>query len=726
MQVQSGSQSGKGMGCAGKVALAAAVVGFLCLVAGLVMPGLILSKLHQGVVDHVTLKPLGHGSDDTYYSWLNSTAAKDPKTKFSASFFQPTNLAAVTDPLAPASPVMEELPPVVFTRERTYFDVDFAGGDKEVAYNLFYDYVYDAEATEAAGGPTPDTNVTGVWPTFLTLLNQSGGTTTHAVAALAGKFIAGLLSQLVQLNAAGLAGQWGELAGFKGFTSPGESLSNSSLYLAAVESVSPTFYGALLAAREENIYPEFAAFTRFNKAAAFFPNLTMPSVNDTEFLLYEGGPCPLLTGTYSLKEPAELHGVPCAAALIALGTSATNSTAAQAAFPIIPDAPGSSKAVELRLALALYLDLTSTTFLTYLVRKGGASSLETGLWATRSVREWLFEFDDPLLELLKLGDPAPEAHNSAFFRSFNSSKAAAAADKRLTRVRTGRADVNRALTYVEWQNTTVLPRRPGGNPLAGGDTHYWCDVDVPVAGHDDTQFPISSMGWFSWSPGITESGLYPVWIPQLFRSANFTYYSDVHVRGISVKRLRLDESEFQRNVQFDEYYGGLLNLTCPQGGPPVMLTLPHYYRLSRDLPEEYLCGGAAARSGTDADGTYLDVDEISGTTLRGYKRLQLNLWVSNGTTGLTNGTKLVPSVWIEQAEELTAKQAHDYKNTVVFYLDLRRDLMFGLLIGGSVLLLLGVGGVVIARRDAAKRREEDGGESLLRPDGHDDDSSVYI
>lgn len=669
------------------------------------------------MVDHTVLKPLSEDAD-SYYNWLNNTdPSKDPDSFFSVTFYNLTNPAEV---LAGAAPVVDELPQVTWQRKRVYFNATFSDDNTEVAYNVRYYYVFDQDRSDN----TTEYRVTNVWPTWLTLLNKAGGTTQHAVAAVSGQLLNALFAPLLADFGEQASAQWGNLTGIEGLQlAPGSTLANNSAFEGRVKKQSESYFEVMRAAYADKYFPEFGAWCRLSNHSFPFESSVLDPAASHELLVT--GKCPLLSGTYPLQEPPELVGLPCAAALQLFASTNVSSPYAQEVFPMGTN--NTLTADARRLAVADYLQTTAKSYLANLVFPGDASRpLDDALWASRAPEEWLFDYEDPLLALLKHGDTAANAFNSAFFRSVTTDAESLSTDPRRTTVRTGRGDVDRALWYDKWKGVSVLPERPGGVPTAGGDTTFWCDTNLTVAGHDDTQLPVSTTTWWSWTPGIKKGVDYPVWVPQIFNAANFTYLEGSDARGIDVWRFHLSDSSLAPQPQFSERYGGVFNLTCPQGGPPVMVTEPRYYRVDPDFPAEYRVDGVKEPV-PELHDTFLDVDPVSGTTLRGFKRLQINTWISAGTSGATNGTKLMPALWVEQREELTAEQAHKYRNTVTFYLNLRRDLLYGFLIGGGVLFLLGLVGVVVSRRRQAAAGAQGADKPLLQPNsGGGDESSVYI
>lgn len=146
----------------------------------------------------------------------------------------------------------------------------------------------------------------------------------------------------------------------------------------------------------------------------------------------------------------------------------------------------------------------------------------------RTPAEILFNYTDPLL--LVLGQSAAGA---TYLSSYETKDEAYHADSSVSRVsprhrsarvsstllicvaekvKTGTGNLQDALVYTMWRNHHVLPSRQ-----SAGKNGFWCNADLLVTGHDDTQFPPGKQHFWSWDASIDEETVTDVWVSELYR-----------------------------------------------------------------------------------------------------------------------------------------------------------------------------------------------------------------
>ena len=135
--------------------------------------------------------------------------------------------------------------------------------------------------------------------------------------------------------------------------------------------------------------------------------------------------------------------------------------------------------------------LQATAFVNYFLHHGktylrdlvqGAINAGGGLFSTRSVHEWVFDYADPLLLLLQPDDP------QTGIRTNDTSVARAAEYKGTTRIFTGaNGNFERIADYVLWNSTDVVyywpdPTMVDGNNQDVRKGKVWRDKKEKMAG----------------------------------------------------------------------------------------------------------------------------------------------------------------------------------------------------------------------------------------------------
>jgi CD36 family len=307
------------------------------------------------------------------------------------------------------------------------------------------------------------------------------------------------------------------------------------------------------------------------------------------------------------------------------------------------------------------------------------------MWTQRTPEEFLFKYVDPLLTLLQ------RSPNGAIFpQNYSTPQAAYESDPGRIRLHTGQDNVALSKRYIEWEGTENLQARGNSFTKPG----YWCNTDQPVTGFFDTNFPPAAASAFSLDPYVTTDSILDIFVTEIYRTVNISFMEDSNVKGIDTLRFRIDPDLFPPNHAYSMNYTGVMNLTCPEGGKPVYVTLPHF--LHAQVPPRLQVTGVT-KPVTEEHETMLDLDPITGATLRGYSRLQINFMIPKGLGGVPQ-EKLIPILWIEKYEALSESQAHTYKKQVTDNIKLRHGLFYGLVIGGSTLSLLSLAAFIFAKK----------------------------
>ncbi|XP_046467566.1 sensory neuron membrane protein 2 isoform X1 [Neodiprion pinetum] len=123
-------------------------------------------------------------------------------------------------------------------------------------------------------------------------------------------------------------------------------------------------------------------------------------------------------------------------------------------------------------------------------------------------------------------------------------------------------------------------------------------------------------------------------------------------------------------------------------GAPVVLSHPHFYLAD----ESYQNGVDGLSPNRSLHEIFLELEPITGTLLRGSKRVQFNIFLRpisriSLTTNLP--TTLMPIVWIDESIELTDELIDELNASLFDVLDLVNTILWGVIAGGAVLFVIG-------------------------------------
>uniref|UniRef100_A0A8C1SZ46 Platelet glycoprotein 4 n=1 Tax=Cyprinus carpio TaxID=7962 RepID=A0A8C1SZ46_CYPCA len=139
---------------------------------------------------------------------------------------------------------------------------------------------------------------------------------------------------------------------------------------------------------------------------------------------------------------------------------------------------------------------------------------------------------------------------------------------------------------------------------------------------------------------------------------------------------------------------GLLDLTACRG-TPVFLSLPHFLYGSNDLHQ----GVIGLNPNFDEHSIFLDVEPITGFTLRFAKRLQVNmLYGPSDSIVILNKIKdytVFPILWVNETAVLDDETADMFKKELIARMDLLEGIQIGLIVGGLVLFASCLIGLIV-------------------------------
>ncbi|KFM25479.1 Scavenger receptor class B member 1 [Auxenochlorella protothecoides] len=281
-----------------------------------------------------------------------------------------------------------------------------------------------------------------------------------------------------------------------------------------------------------------------------------------------------------------------------------------------------------------------------------------GLFTTRSARELLWGYDDPLLKRLHWFAPGLDPH---FTIVHNISGAAAAATRPVNVMATGARDPREVWQAREWRGLTRVTA--------------WAPPHVErVRGGDGLQF----------QPGVTLGQSHVVWVGEAFRAATLLAQEETSLHGVPLIRLRTDPHQGDINPTYFQYIQGLMNITGPMAsgrqrvaggvgkrvfwgplgqagktGPPLFLSMPHYCGADPALA----AGVVGLKCDPARHKLHLDVEPHTGITVRGARRIQLSSWFGPRWKPIDGGVTptYLPIFWADEASEASEEQMQLFK-----------------------------------------------------------------
>lgn len=671
---------------------------------GLLLFGLFFSHLilleFQHQLHHTLRIQTPEEDQDAYDKWRNN----DPSTYDANAapeywryyFWNLTNAEGVA--LRGELPHFAERGPYTYREYKEFYNVTFSDDHSTVKYNERTQYTWNPDMSCA--GCAEDDLITNVNPTLATLYVKAGSTLAAQAFVVAGAYAVATSAMYEGLAQTGQFGNCttpsevplcqaaiaahvvngtaiGSDASHPFYVGPGASWVSNPSYKAIFTGpgLPPS---ALLwyqvtaeAASRQAQFPEF-----------FFAGSGVTNVSATKhFLFGPTGPTLACTlGDQTSPEP----GVACATYFLeqfqiyVLGQHIP--------APMFAALGGVKEQTAFGIAMIAY----APAVLAEMSRLGGGPLWHNGTaglaYARRNVHQWLFEYDDVVARLQGATGPAA---NTAFFPLNASTNAESwRRSQAVTVVTTGKSDLDQIDSELGFESH--LGWLPAYDAVA--DTGYFCAGDAPIRGTSDRQ-PIGpgTAGFFSWKSKVTDKSEPAVWVDDPNRPIVFTYRQDTEFKGIKTLRYQIKPGEFDPKPEYDMHRVGVLNMTCAKHGTPVQYTQPHFAGAN-------LSGGVGVGGIGPVDEekhlAFLDVEPVTGATLIGYERLQINLhmeseWITDEADSSSNFTangKLIPVFWVEDSAHMSDQQADDFKSTV--YAVLKIHLVF-------LILFCALGGLMV-------------------------------
>ncbi|XP_060759532.1 platelet glycoprotein 4 [Neoarius graeffei] len=320
----------------------------------------------------------------------------------------------------------------------------------------------------------------------------------------------------------------------------------------------------------------------------------------------------------------------------------------------------------LNLGVVGIYNLGDNKFSDFLIQKNGSS-----LFQNRTVKELLWGYNDPILKF-KMG----------VFYPYNGS------DDGLYNVFTGKGDISRVNSISSWNYTKSLP--------------YWNDAYCNMINGTDGS---------SFSPFLDKKVPLYFFSSDICRSVSAEFSDRLDLKGIMVNRYMLPPQTFaspvdnpdnrcyctNSEVTMNCTLAGVLGVSVCKGSP-VYISLPHFLHGSKELLERV----HGLNPNPEEHSTYLDVEPITGFTLRFAKRLQINMMYGPAKNiqlfSKVKENTFFPILWLNETAILDDDTANRFKAELFSRIDTLEMVQIVLSSVGAAILALSVIGLCVVNR----------------------------
>ncbi|NXM07594.1 CD36 protein, partial [Tyrannus savana] len=335
----------------------------------------------------------------------------------------------------------------------------------------------------------------------------------------------------------------------------------------------------------------------------------------------------------------------------------------------------------LNLAVVAAPALYPGTFMQILLNTWIKSSKSTML-QNRTVKELLWGYTDPFLNSIPISvNPVLGVfypYNGTTDGPYN--------------VYTGTEDITKTAIIESYKNKRNLS--------------YWeghCDM---VNGTDGASFP----------PFIKKNQVLRFFSSDICRSIYGVFRGKKNVKGITLYRFAVPREAFASPTEVGDNYcfctdrvisqnctlAGVLDISACKAKRPVFISLPHFLHASDSILHDV----EGLSPNEKEHETYLDIEPITGFTLRFAKRLQVNLLVKPASKidalSKVKSPYIFPILWLNESAIIGDEKAEMFRNKVTNRVQLLNILQLGLMVGGSVLFLAFMGSYFICRSTKLK------------------------
>ncbi|XP_004439389.1 PREDICTED: platelet glycoprotein 4 [Ceratotherium simum simum] len=297
----------------------------------------------------------------------------------------------------------------------------------------------------------------------------------------------------------------------------------------------------------------------------------------------------------------------------------------------------------LNLAVAAAAQLYENPFvqviLNSLIKKSKSS-----MFQTRTLKELLWGYKDPFLSLV----PYPVPTTVGVFYPYNNT-----ADG-VYQVFTGKDNISKV---------AIIDTYKGSKNLS-----YWSSYCDMINGTDAASFP----------PFVEKTRVLQFFSSDICRSVYAVFGADINLKGIPVYRFVLPPKAFASPLQNPDNHCfcteqiisknctlyGVLNIAKCKEGRPVYISLPHFLHASPEIGEHF----EGLNPNEEEHSTYLDVEPITGFTLRFAKRLQVNMLVKPAkkieALKKLKQNYIVPILWLNETGTIGDEKANMFRSQV--------------------------------------------------------------
>ncbi|XP_048410138.1 platelet glycoprotein 4 [Stegostoma tigrinum] len=269
---------------------------------------------------------------------------------------------------------------------------------------------------------------------------------------------------------------------------------------------------------------------------------------------------------------------------------------------------------------------------------------KASLFQNRTVGELLWGYEDPILKLANYKDTI-----TGIFYPYNGTSDG------IYNVYTGKDDISKVAIIDRWMYKKKLT--------------FWndsfCDM---INGTDASSFP----------PFVHDREKLYFFSSDICRSIFAEYEQKITLKRIPVLRFVVPPQALASSVENPDNhcyckdmsvsenctFGGILGISVCKEGKPIYISLPHFLYAS----DEIVNAIDGINPNKEAHQTYLDVEPITGFTLRVAKRIQINLMFkpSKQIDILKNIKKptYFPLVWLNETGTLDDETAKMFRNSL--------------------------------------------------------------
>ncbi|NXR46437.1 CD36 protein, partial [Hippolais icterina] len=301
----------------------------------------------------------------------------------------------------------------------------------------------------------------------------------------------------------------------------------------------------------------------------------------------------------------------------------------------------------------------------------------------RTVKEILWGYRDPFLDSVPFPGVNPVV---GVFYPYNGTSDGPYS------VYTGTEDITKTAIIESYKNKRTLS--------------YWeghCDM---VNGTDGASFP----------PFVKKNQVLRFFSSDICRSIYGVFQGKQVVKGITLYRFTVPREAFASPTEVADNYcfctdqeisenctlAGVLDISACKAKRPVYISLPHFLHAS----ESILHNVEGLSPNEKEHETYLDIEPVTGFTLRFAKRLQVNLLVrhSSRIDPLKKVKKpyVFPLLWLNESAVIGDEKAEMFRSKISGRLQLLSLLQMVLIIGGCVLFVAFLGSFFMCRAQKSK------------------------